>query len=393
MSISIKNLTQMKGYDQTNSIIRKKELVCLEFDISGKCSFRRLTRSDLLKEARESLREEFGKLQDIYSELCLEKSYDEFPFNALNDRDKRGLLQFFRGSLQGRDIRQVDPAFSGKPALWVRHNAILVSLEQIRGLILYNKLFLFDPDNPRVQRAVKVISERLEKPGDKDIDLSNMPYEFRALEGILVNVCMSLEKDFSSLEPTILENLDDLPTRLTSRQLEELRSFKQRLSQFSARSQEVQRVLQEILEEDENMSNMYLTEKNKYPRHKRSPVEHDEIENLSESYLQIVDHLTNRAELLDNAIDDTEDLVTIRLDTIRNKILFVELTINIVALSFSAGSLVAGIFGMNMGIPIFKEENHSNTYFLACVFLILISILLLYSWLFKWCKEKGLYST
>ena len=71
-----------------------------------------------------------------------------------------------------------------------------------------------------------------------------------------------------------------------------------------------------------------------------------------------MDHLTNRAELLDNAIDDTEDLVTIRLDTIRNKILFVELTINIVALSFSAGSLVAGIFGMNMGIPIFKEENY-----------------------------------
>ena len=141
MSISIKNLTQMKGYVQTNSIIRRKELVCLEFDISGKCSFRRLTRSDLLKEARESLREEFGKLQNIYSELFLEKSYDEFPFNALNDKDKRGLLQFFRGSLQGRDIRQVDPAFSGKPALWVRHNAILVSLEQIRGLILYNKLF------------------------------------------------------------------------------------------------------------------------------------------------------------------------------------------------------------------------------------------------------------
>ena len=69
MSISIKNLTQMKGYVQTNSIIRRKELVCLEFDISGKCSFRRLTRSDLLKEARESLREEFGKLQNILKKI------------------------------------------------------------------------------------------------------------------------------------------------------------------------------------------------------------------------------------------------------------------------------------------------------------------------------------
>jgi len=393
MDFSLEKVSQIQGLLENNSLIRRKEIVCLEFDLGGHCVFRKLTRSELLREARESLQEEFAKLQIIYSELFLEKSYDEFPINSLNDRDKRGLLQFFRGSLQGRDIRQVDPAFSGKPALWVRHNAILVSLEQLRALILFNKLFLFDPDNPKVQRAVKIISERLEKTNEKDLDLSGMPYEFRALEGILVNVCMSLEKDFSSLEPTILENLDDLPTRLTSRQLEELRSFKQRLSQFSARSTEVQGVLQEILEGDENMSNMYLTEKKKYPRHKRSPVEHDEIENLSESYLQIVDHLTNRAELLDNAIDDTEDLVTIRLDTIRNKILFVELTINIVALSFSAGGLVAGIFGMNMGIPIFKEENSSQIYFVVCVFLILFSIILLYSWLFNWCKEKGLYST
>ena len=91
-------------------------------------------------------------------------------------------------------------------------------------------------------------------------------------------ISLSLEKDFSSLEPTILENLDDLPTKLTSRQLEELRSFKQRLSQFSARSQEVQRVIQEILEEDENMTNMYLTEKSTFPKHRRNLVEHEEIE-------------------------------------------------------------------------------------------------------------------
>ena len=373
--------------------MKRTELLCLEFDSKGTCILRRLKRSDLLKEARISIRDDFNKLQIIYSSLVSEKKSDKFPLNVIHEKDKKGLLKFFRGSLQTRDIRQVDPAFSAKPALWVRHNAILVSLEQIRAIVLYNKLFLFDPDNPKVQKGVKIISERLDKTQEKDIDLSNMPYEFRALEGILVNVCMNLEKDFASLEPTILENLDDLPTRLTSRQLEELRSFKQRLSQFSARSQDVQRVLQDVLEEDENMVNMYLTEKNVYPKHIRSPVEHEEIEILAESYLQVVDHLTNRAKLLDNAIDDTEDLVTIRLDTIRNRILFVELTLNIISLAFGAGSLVAGIFGMNLSIPVFKEENLSQIYFFMCVFLILSSIAGLYWWLFKWCKEKGLYST
>ena len=44
-------------------------------------------------------------------------------------------------------------------------------------------------------------------------------------------------------------------------------------------------------------------------------------------------------------------------------------------------------------IPIFKEENESGLYFFICVFIILSSIMSLYWWLFKWCKEKGLYST
>ena len=191
----------------------------MEFDSIGNCFFRRLSRTELLKEAGESLQEDFAKLQIVYSDLSFQKNLSIFPLNSLNERDKRGLLKFFRGSLQSRDIRQVDPAFSARPA-------ILLSLEQIRALILYNKLFLFDPDNPKVKRAGKIISERLEKNLNGDIDVNSMPYEFRALEGILVNVCLSLERDFSSLEPTILENLDDLPTKLTSRQLEELRSFK-----------------------------------------------------------------------------------------------------------------------------------------------------------------------
>jgi hypothetical protein len=80
---------------------------------------------------------------------------------------------------------------------------------------------------------------------------------------------------------------------------------------------------------------------------KKVDFKHEEIEILSESYLLIIDHLTNRAQLLDNAIDDTEDLVTIRLDTIRNRILFVELTLNILGLAFAAGILVAGIFGIH----------------------------------------------
>ena len=115
-----------------NSIsIKRNDLICLEFDAIGNCFLRRLSRTELLKEAGESLQEDFSKLQIVYSDLSFQKNISDFPLNSLNERDKRGLLKFFRGSLQSRDIRQVDPAFSARPVLWVRHNAILLSLEQI----------------------------------------------------------------------------------------------------------------------------------------------------------------------------------------------------------------------------------------------------------------------
>ncbi|AEA38733.1 CorA Metal Ion Transporter (MIT) Family (nucleomorph) [Cryptomonas paramecium] len=372
--------------------MKSTELLCLEFNLKGNCILRRFKKLDLLQESRISVGTHFFELQLVYSKLISKKKINKFPFNIIHEKDKNSLMKFFRRVLQIRDIRQIDPAFSARPALWIRYNAILVSLEQIRAVILCDKLFLFDPDNPKVQKSIKIISEKLRKDYDADIETPNMPYEFKALEGILINVCVSLEKNFSSLEPTILENLDDLPTKLTSRQLEELRSFKQRLNQFSSRSQDVQKVLQDILEEDENMLNMYLSEKIVCSASIRNLTEHEEIEILAENYLQIIDYLTSRAKLLDNAIDDTEDLVSIRLDTIRNRILFVELTLNIISLAFAAGGLVAAVFGMNLSISIFKEENSSQTYFFVCIFLIIHLVIGLYWWLFKWCKEKGLYS-
>ena len=132
----------MKLLEHTFSVsIKRNDLICLEFDAIGNCFLRRLSRSELLKEAGESLQEDFSKLQIVHSDLSFQKNLSNFPLNSLNERDKRSLLKFFRGSLQSRDIRQVDPAFSARPALWVRHNAILLSLEQIRAVILYNKLF------------------------------------------------------------------------------------------------------------------------------------------------------------------------------------------------------------------------------------------------------------
>ena len=65
--------------------IKRNDLLCLEFDSIGNCFFRRLSRSELLKEAGESLQEDFSKLQIVYSDLSFQKNLSLFPLNSLNE--------------------------------------------------------------------------------------------------------------------------------------------------------------------------------------------------------------------------------------------------------------------------------------------------------------------
>lgn len=124
----------------------------------------------------------------------------------------------------------------------------------------------------------------------------------------------------------------------------------------------------------------------------RAAGDHDEVEIMLEAYLQVVDDVTNRAELLEAAVEDTEDLAAIHLDTLRNRLLMIETALSVVSLTFTVGSVVAGVLGMNLPIAAFESPN-SHWYFLA----VSVSILLFVvgaSWAtLNFLKRRGLYTT
>jgi len=309
----------------------------------------------------------------------------------------RALRQYLRNELQPRDIRQVDPAFSAKPALWVRHSALVVSLQGVRALICHDRMFLFDPDDARVRKAAKIVEHRLRT--DPNVEDVFMPFEFKALEGVLIATVMQLEREFAILEPAFKESLsaDWSGNRLTTTKLEQLRLNKQRLSYFQKEAASVQHALQDVLDEDEDMANMYLTEKSRQlavgaAPHGRDPLDHDEVEVLLEAYLQVIDDLSSKAELLDEAIDDTEDLVGIHLDTLRNRLIMFQLVLSIVGMTFSFGGMVAGFFGMNLPISIFEGPG-SEWWFLGVTVMIIIVIVLVTVLTVSFLKWQGLYSS
>lgn len=292
-------------------------------------------------------------------------------------------------SLTIRDLRQIDPDFTAKPALWVRENALVISLEEVRALVFFDRMLLFDYEKASVVDLVRYLSSFLGGISASQ-HVFYVPFEFRALDAILEYACYKLARDFASVRPKIQDALVALPHRITQEGLETLRQNEQELNIVYARTAKVQHAVQELLDEDEDMAGMYLTEKWRQPTRTRPQDSHEEAEALLETHLQTVDDLTTKAELLNSTIDDTEDLIEIHLDTMQNRLLLVDLLITGVTTVLAFGSMLTSIFGMNLQLPrSMRFLPSSQYYFYASVTGILLGMTVALLIITRWCRRFG----
>lgn len=391
------------GHSRAPSRTRWSTLDCLQLDDEGGITERVLTRSDILQEAR-SARSSFGPSMSSVAQLLAQlprpgtdaaasagAAFDVPRAHQSNDgrrATQRALRDYLRNSLQVRDIRQVDPAFAAKPALWVRHSALVVSLEGIRAIIFWNKMYMFDTRRPETKELASIAQKCVTSTPDVD---NPQPFEFNALEGILIFIAVRLERVFNDLKVEIDMYIHQWPSKLTTKMLEELRRRKQQLKHFHSRASTMKTILENLLDEDEEMANMYLTEKQVNKDLVRPAHEHMEVETLLEAYLQVIDEHVNHSTLLNDAIDDTEDLLMIHLDKLRNRLLSVELVLSVVSMTFALGGVIAGVFGMNLHMPLFEDNVPSLWFFLAVG--LIVAVVTIPSWLILTAlKRRGLYS-
>ena len=76
--------------------------------------------------------------------------------------------------------------------------------------------------------------------------------------------------------------------------------------------------------------------------------EHGEIEVLLETYLRKVDELENEVRTNVKSISLTEEHIQIRLDTVRNAMMKVDLLVTICTFAVATAALIASTFGMNL---------------------------------------------
>ncbi|EPX72364.1 magnesium ion transporter Mrs2 [Schizosaccharomyces octosporus yFS286] len=254
-----------------------------------------------------------------------------------------------QNGLLPRDLRKLNTSINSiVPVILVREGSILVNLLHIRALIKADSVLLFDVFGSHHSHSqsqfIYELQGRLKQSAS---DFGFLPYEMMALETILISVVNTLDSELQVLQNLVSDLLADFELDINQDRLRTLLIFSRRLSGFLKKTTLIRDVLDELLEQDQDLAGMYLTERLQTGK-TRDHDKHDEIELLLETYYKQVDEIVQQTDNLVGNIRSTEEICNIMLDANRNSLMLLGLKLSAVTLGLGFGAIIAGIYGMNL---------------------------------------------
>ncbi|TEA20414.1 Mitochondrial inner membrane magnesium transporter mrs2 [Colletotrichum sidae] len=246
-----------------------------------------------------------------------------------------------------RDLRKIDS--SNLPHILIRQSAILLNLLHLKVLIKKDRVLLFDVYGSKTSYPQSAFMYDLQgklKQKNTQGGVNTLPYEFRALEAVLTSVTSELEADFESVRDPVIRVLSELEDDIDRHKLRILLILSKRVSTFEQKAKLVRDAIEELLEADDDLTAMYLTEKahDLY----RGVDDHTEIELLLESYNKLCDEIVQEAQNLVSSIRNTEEIIRAILDANRNSLMLLDLKFSVGTLGLAMGTFLAGLYGMNL---------------------------------------------
>ncbi|OIS98275.1 PREDICTED: magnesium transporter MRS2-I-like [Nicotiana attenuata] len=358
---------------------------------------------------------------------------DASGLETVLDVDKYAIMH--RVQIHARDLRILDPLLSYPSTILGRERAIVLNLEHIKAIITSEEVLLRDPLDENVTPVVEELRRRLkpmnanreDQREEKDMNVQHdietteedeSPFEFRALEVALEAICSYLAARTLELETAVYPALDMLTSKISSRNLDRVRKLKSQMTRLTARVQKVRDELEQLLDDDDDMADLYLSRKlagaspvsgsgaaswflasptigSKISRASRASIatfrgdENDveELEMLLEAYFGQIDSTFNKLTTLREYIDNTEDYINIQLDNHRNQLIQLELFLSSGTVCLSIYSLIAAIFGMN--IPYSWNTGHGYMFKWVVIISAIISAVL-FIFIISYARFKGL---
>jgi magnesium transporter len=311
-------------------------------------------------------------------------------------------------------------------AILCRERSIIVNLEHIKAIITVDKVLVVNYGQDEYgTKFADELSQRLINPGtahklSSSIEnmylmgqsqltaepgaglmapatnqASTLPFELRALECCLESLAATYDVLATDLEVAAYPLLDGLAQGVTTDNLDAIRRKKNKLVRLTTRVETVREVLEKFLNDHDDMHDFNLTanldrelalqeERDRALQEAatvagelvddlRAPssislgstiVDNEvaDVEMLLEAYYMHIDATFNRLQTLNEYIKDTEDMVTIKMNQLRNAMLTVSMVFMALMAAIAVVSAISSFFCMNLSTEIFQGEAPDRFY-------------------------------
>lgn len=203
----------------------------------------------------------------------------------------------------------------------------------------------------------------------------DLPFELQSVDAVLHTVSLMLTDEANDLQEYAYMAVEQMLDSNHASAMGDgggggsghdvLRSVKGEISQMVGRVQGFIRAINLVLDDDEDLALMNLSRLITHPERFIQPVsqeilheESDEPELILEAYLQQSLSNTNALELLKQEVAGSEELMNMKLDTVRNRLLYINTVVSLLTLVVGIGSFIGAIFGMNL-LNGLEEDPHA----------------------------------
>ncbi|KAG2554916.1 hypothetical protein PVAP13_9KG589701 [Panicum virgatum] len=181
-----------------------------------------------------------------------------------------------RSGVHARELRVIGPLLSRCPIILAREKAIVINLEFIRAIVTADEVLVLEPlaqevipfiDKLRHYFPLKSLEVdvgatqvgSLDGNQDQTSAERGLPFEFQVLELALEAVCLSFHSSLSDLNKHARFVLDELTKKVSTSNLERVRSLKRDLTTLLAGVHKVRDEVQHLLDHNENMAELHLS--------------------------------------------------------------------------------------------------------------------------------------
>jgi magnesium transporter len=296
---------------------------------------------------------------------CIEINID--GVSSEKEVDRRTLSQEFE--LHVRDLR---PIFSLRqmPTIARRGKCLVINFRAVKVVVGSKSAFVFNIEGEKIaDEFVPTLIERIITREEK------AQFEHVVLDAALVHMQEKTRGNFDKAERLVERILSMLRTQHHDEVFEKLLTAKKKLSKLSKNTRELNEMLDDILDDNDELIDMYLG---------KPPKETDDLESILENEVEQLEDISNRIDELNENIDDTQEILVLKLSSRRNKIIQIDLVLTSATAVLAVLAVVTGFFGMNI---LNKVENRFDVFLWVLLGMLLFALLSGIT-LYRWMKRQ-----